>query len=223
MKIAVCSIFDSSYTELGNITIYDNCKQYCDKYGYDLIVRTDNFQLPRHQIGFEKIDLILSIMKSSQHDLIFWRGVDTMITNFSKQLTDIIELDNFFIIAADVHGINADSFIIKNCAKSIEFFEEILRDKNMYIDEQHAFKMLQSKYDIKVIPQKFINSYDYKLYCTQEEFNHNGYQSECEPGLDIFGQNGQWSDGDFMIHWPGITLSKRIELANEYQNKVIYA
>ena len=28
--------------------------------------------------------------------------------------------------------------------------------------------------------------------------------------------------GDFMIHWPGITLDKRIQLANEYLDKVIY-
>ena len=222
MKIAVCSIFDDAYAQLGNITISNNCKKYCDKHGYDLIVRTTDFMMPKSQMGYEKIDLILSVLKTNQHDLIFWRGVDTMITNFTIKLNEIVELDNFFIIAADVHGINADSFLIKNCQQSIEFFEEILRDRFNYIDEQHAFKMLQHKYNIKVIPQKYINSYDYSLYCSYEPFNHNGYQTECEAGVDIFGQTGQWSIGDFMIHWPGITLDKRIQLANEYLDKVVY-
>lgn len=222
MKIAVCSIFDDVYTELGNITILDNCKKYCDKHGYDLITRTNNFTMPKTHMGYEKIDLILSILKTNQYDLIFWRGVDTMITNFTKKIDELVELDNFFIIAADVHGINADSFLIKNCQLAIDFFEEIIRDKFNYIDEQHAFKMLQEKYQIKVIPQKYINSYDYNLYCSIDAFNHNGYQSECEAGLDVFGCNGQWSYGDFMIHWPGITLDKRLQLANEYLDNVIY-
>lgn len=222
MKIAVCSIYDANYEKLGNITINDNAKQYCDKHGYDLIVRTDNFVMPSSQIGYEKIDFILSVLKTNQHDLIFWRGADTMITNFTKKLDEIVELDNFFIIAADVHGINADSFLIKNCQLAINFFEEILRDRSNYIDEQHAFNMLRDKYNIKVIPQKYINSYDYNLYCSHEPFNHNGYQPECESGLDIFGHDGRWSTGDFMIHWPGITTEKRIELALEYASKIVY-
>lgn len=222
MKVVVCSIYNESYAELGNITIEDNARKYCDLHGYDLVVRTNNFVMPSSQIGYEKLDLILSILKTNQYDLIFWRGADTMITNFTKKLDEIIELDNFFIVTADVHGINADSFLIKNCQLAIDFFEEILLNRFNYIDEQHAFNMLQHKYGIKVIPQKYINSYDYKLYCSTESFNHNGYQPECEAGLDVFGQLGQWSDGDFMIHWPGITNEKRVQLATEYASRVIY-
>ena len=141
-----------------------------------------------------------------------------MITNFNIKLDDLIYEDSFFIIAADIHGINADSFFIKNTPISIKFFEEILEKKDNYIDEQQAFNMLRHKYDFKIIPQKFINSYDYSLYCCIEDFNINGYQQECESQKDIFGLKGQWTNGDFLIHWPGISLSKRIELAKELNN-----
>jgi hypothetical protein len=138
-----------------------------------------------------------------------------MITNFDIELRDLVSPYEFFIIGSDVHNLNADSFFIRNCQTSINFFTEIFNDRNKYVDEQQAFHMLHQKYNFKVIPQKFINSYDYTLYTSLEPFNKNGYQPECESGLDIFGQLGQWTPGDFLIHWPGITLDKRIELARK--------
>jgi hypothetical protein len=215
MKFAVCSIYDSAYAELGNITIDKNAKEYCYKYGYDLIVRKDNFVLPKHEVGYEKIHLILEVLNTNKYDWIYWRGADTMITNFDIELRDLVSPYEFFIIGSDVHNLNADSFFIRNCQTSINFFTEIFNDRSKYVDEQQAFHMLHQKYNFKVIPQKFINSYDYTLYTSLEPFNKNGYQPECESGLDIFGQLGQWTPGDFLIHWPGITLDKRIELARK--------
>jgi len=219
MKFAVCSIYDEGYAELGDITIGGNAKKYCDRYGYDLIVRKDNFVLPKHQIGYEKIHLILETLASGRYDWIYWRGADTMITNFDIELRDLVTPYDFFIIGTDVHNLNADSFFIKNCEKSIQFFTEILTDAHKYVDEQQAFHMLHNKYRFLVVPQKFINSYDYKLYLAREDFNKNGYQPECESGNDIFGLSGQWTPGDFLIHWPGISLEKRIELAKELTEK----
>jgi hypothetical protein len=215
MKFAVCSMYDSAYAELGNITIDKNAKEYCYKHGYDLIVRKDNFVFPKHEVGYEKIHLILEVLNTNKYDWIYWRGADTMITNFDIELRDLVSPYEFFIIGSDVHNLNADSFFIRNCQTSINFFTEIFNDRNKYVDEQQAFHMLHQKYNFKVIPQKFINSYDYTLYTSLEPFNKNGYQPECESGLDIFGQLGQWTPGDFLIHWPGITLDKRIELARK--------
>ena len=215
MKFAVCSIYDEGYAELGDITIGINAKKYCDLHGYDLVVRRDNFSLPNNQLGYEKVHLILEILATNKHEWIYWRGADTMQTNLNIELRDMVSIYDFFIIGCDVHNINADSFFIRNCEKSIQFFTEVLEDRHKYVDEQQAFHMLYQKYQFKVLPQKCINSYDYNLYLSTEPFNVNGLQPECAPGLDIFGQSGQWTPGDFLIHWPGISLTKRIELAKE--------
>lgn len=215
MKFAVCSIYDDSYAELGDITIGHNAKKYCDSHGYDLIVRRSDFALPKNQMGYEKIHLVLEVLQTTQYDWVYWRGADTMMTNLEVELRDLVTPYDFFIIGCDVHNINADSFFIRNCEKSIEFFTEVLDDRYKYVDEQQAFHYLYQKYQYRVIPQKWINSYDYKLYLSSESYNVNGPQPECMPGLDIFGQSGQWTPGDFLIHWPGIALAKRVELAKQ--------
>ena len=175
--------------------------------------------MPKNQIGYEKIHLILEILKTNQHDWIYWRGADTMITNMSMELRDFVTLYDFFIIGCDVHNLNADSFFIRNCPRSIEFFTEILNNRHLYVDEQQAFDRLHQKYGFTVIPQKWINAYDYNLYLSTEPFNVNGPQPECASGLDVYGRSGQWTPGDFLIHWPGISLQKRIELAKQLQKQ----
>lgn len=219
MKFAVCSIYDESYAELGDVTIGSNAKKYCDLHGYDLIVRKDNFVLPKNQIGYEKVHLILETLATNKYEWIYWRGADTMITNLDIELRDLVSVYDFFIIGCDVHNLNADSFFIRNCKKSIQFFTEVLDNRHNYVDEQQAFHMLHAKYQFNVVPQKYLNSYDYSLYLSTEPFNVNGPQQECAPGLDIFGQSGQWTPGDFLIHWPGISLTKRIELAKKLSQK----
>lgn len=219
MKFAVCSIYDDGYAELGDVTIQGNAKKYCELHGYDLVVRRDNFVLPKNQIGYEKIHLILETLSTNKYDWIYWRGADTMITNLSLELRDFVTLYDFFIIGCDVHNINADSFFIRNCPRSIEFFTEILNNRDQYVDEQQAFDRLYQKYRFSIIPQKWINAYDYPLYLSTEAFNVNGPQPECAAGLDVFGQSGQWTPGDFLIHWPGISFQKRVELAKQLQKQ----
>jgi hypothetical protein len=36
-------------------------------------------------------------------------------------------------------------------------------------------------------------------------------------GIDLLGQDGQWYEGDFVIHWPGLPNESRVQLANQIQ------
>jgi hypothetical protein len=65
---------------------------------------------------------------------------------------------------------------------------------------------------LKIVPQRLINSYDYDQY----------------PGSiphvfkkDIFGNDGQWQLGDFLIQWPGIPNDRRIPLAQQMLTQII--
>ena len=39
-------------------------------------------------------------------------------------------------------------------------------------------------------------------------------------GIDLLGQDGQWYEGDFVIHWPGLSNNVRITLAHQIQQYI---
>jgi hypothetical protein len=113
--------------------------------------------------------------------------------------------------------------LIKNTPRCKQFLEEILTRKDYDPEEQFSMNSILHKYTdiVGIIPQKFINSYDFDLYLSPEDWNVYGIQPECAPKRDLNGLNAQWSVGDFMIHFPGIKNYKRIELAKYYMTQII--
>lgn len=234
MKFAINTIYTKSILPLAVITTEYNKRKYAEKYNYDLIVQTDNFKYK--DIGFAKIDMVLSQLKTNKYDWIYWCGCDTMITNYDIPLSQLIDENYHFIISYDVWDFNSDSFLIKNSLEAIEYFEHILSLYSFYIDqngkpidtglrlpdggirawaEQGAMIDLYNQYDkyktiTKPMHQKFMNSYLYNLY-------PSSYHKQAK---DCKGNNGQWSDGDFLVHWPGLPNNTRIALALEFLNIV---
>ena len=62
----------------------------------------------------------------------------------------------------------------------------------------------------KVLPQRVMNSYDYK----------NSPRLKNRPEYkDILGTDGQWQEGDFLVQWAGADLNYRLKAAKEmYEN-----
>jgi hypothetical protein len=221
MKICVVSLYDDNYQELADITLESNCREYCEKHNYDCYIKKDNFIL-KH-LGFEKIRLLLELLKTNKYDWIYWRGADTLITNFQIKLENLIDENYHFLISLDVHGINSDSLFIKNSPQGIKLFENILDYKDSAPEEQIVIRHIyeSNQHIIKLVPQKFMNSYNYSLYLSQEPWNVYGIQPESTPNQDQLGYYGSWDVGDFLLHWPGIRNDKRIELAKYYTNQII--
>lgn len=231
MKLSVATIYTENIKELAIITVEYNKRKYCEKHGYDLNVKTKDFACG--DFGFAKIHYVLSLLKGGKYDWVYWCGSDTMITNYNIKLESLID-DNFdFIIANDVWNLNADSFLIKNSPRAIAFFERVYSLYDLYIDsngkpidtgerlpdggckawaEQDAIIDLKEEYKdiIKIVPQKVLNSYCYALYPTPWH----------QAGKDCLGNNGDWSDGDFLVHWPGVPDSVRINLALNFIRRV---
>ena len=62
-----------------------------------------------------------------------------------------------------------------------------------------------------VLRQRVMNSYDYKnLPLLKDRPSHN----------DIWGESGQWQEGDFMIQWPATSLEYRINVAREMYDRL---
>ena len=119
------------------------------------------------------------------------------------------------MIAYDCNDWNADSFLIRNSKEGIEYFEylaSIIDNYRQHVwQEQQAMIESRDKFAsiTKVLPQEDINSFEYSLYPTPQH----------QAGRDAMGNNGRWTKGHFVVHWPGTTLGQRLKLADKYLNK----
>lgn len=221
MKIAVASIATPNMDELTNIT-WPNKLEYCRKHNYFGILQHQSWDY----LGFDKIIFIDSLLESEQYDWILWVDNDTLFTNFNKKIENLIDESYNFIICADYGGdVNAGVFLVKNSKEGKEYIKFLKKkmyelaptNKFLFGEEQTAicatYKDEQFKHIIKVIPQKFMNSYPY-----------SGVYGHPNGLNDWLGVNGDWEPGDFIIHIPGFgpdLFHKRLEHFNKYKHLVI--
>lgn len=211
MNIALATHHAQNYQTLADIT-FANKQAYAQRWGY--AAYDDVIERHYPSIGFEKITFVEKILHN--HDYVWWTGCDSLITNFNINISKVIEFaaGAHFIIATDVNGINADSFIVKNSAEGHVFLNLISSFEPQYkhhhwMEQQVIIDLYPQMTNIvKLVPQRLINSYDYKLY-----------PQHPDPS-DKLGTNGQWEYGDLLIHWPGLGLQKRLELAQYYLTQV---
>jgi hypothetical protein len=207
-KIAIVSIFNEKHKSLSDLT-WANKEQYAEKHGYIAVAKTDNFSL--EQVHFDKFIHILDVMKTNPAlEWVWWLDNDAMITNFDTSLEDLVDKDYHVIMPTDIAALNTGSFIVRNSIQSREWLEFLLSKKKEYKNdnkwfEQQAVIDFYPKFQhlFKIIPQKWLNSYDYRMYNVE--------------GIDLLGQTGQWEQGDFVIHWPGLPNETRVQLAQQYK------
>jgi hypothetical protein len=215
MNIALVSLHDALYQPLGAITWDQNKVPYAELHGYAYCCKTEGFE--HFPLGFEKIYLLRDLMSSYPYlDWLWWTGCDAMITNFTIKVEDRIDNNYHLIIATDCNGINSDSIFVRNSAEGRAYLDYIISvlpkyRTHVWYEQQALIDSLEIeeyKKIIKIVPQKLINAYDYRLY------------PECQP-VDKSGENGQWEPGDLLIHWPGKSLSHRIHMAQYYSTVVV--
>lgn len=228
---------DKGYQPLADLTWHENKEEYASIHGYGMYARTEDFATANGQglmSGFEKIYIARDVL-SENPDLewIWWTGTDTMITNFSTKIEDRVDNNYHFIVCADNNGINADSLLLRNSPECLAFLDKILsleQEVSTHWDtEQRAIGRLlgfpgtgdpgwptgrdlviQNEYKniVKLVPQRYMNSFNYKLYHYTDH-------------RDKFLVNGNWSFGDWLIHWPGCSLEARIQLYNHYKDQIV--
>jgi hypothetical protein len=228
MKTTVFTLSRDNYKPLRDITSLNKI-EYCKRHNYSFEERLSDFKFSN--LGFEKIYRSLELLENNKCDLLYWCGVDTLITNFSIKITDLIDTEHDFFVSTDANNINVDSFVIKNTKNSKEFFSNIISLYPKYANdawaEQQVIIDLIAQHEhikkmTKILPQKMINSYDYRLYPESNFHGSTNSLSHYRQGKDFYGNNGQWSQGDFLIHWPGTTLEQRMHLAKIYSAAIIY-
>lgn len=217
-QICVACIATPDMDQLTDIT-WPNKSEYCQKYGYHGILQKQTWPY----LGFDKIIMIKQILESNRYEWILWVDNDVLFTNFDKKIEEIIEANNdsHFIICADYGGaVNAGVFLVKNSDKGKEYIQHLAEkmyelapiNKFLFGEEQTAicatYKDEKWKDTVKVIPQKIMNAYPY-----------SGVYGHPNGLNDWLGVNGNWEEGDFIIHIPGFgpdLFHKRLEHFKKY-------
>lgn len=207
MKIGVCTHYTADWLKLADITI-DVLDKYCQKHNYDLNV--NEFLQEGKYNGINKI--LQAIDHLETNDVVMVMDIDTMVMNHTIKIEDLIDNEHDLFITTDYNGINAGVFIIRNTDWGYAFLNYVLdaiREPNIHC-EQDAIKKYVGQYrsaGIKYLPQYKMNSYLYELY------PNIPLQSHEQGNFNLF---------DFILHLPGIALQKRIEIFNEYKDRIIY-
>jgi hypothetical protein len=218
MKFAMVTAHDQTYLPLADITWNQNKTLYAQKWGHDAVAVTEGFASVT-DIPWARARKIIALLESGQYDWVHAVGCDTMITNFNVQLDDLVDSRSHFIIATDCFNINNDSFFARATPECIAWLK-MLDAKQAEYEGIHPWNDQQCMIDhvellgnhLRVVPQRLINAYDYDQYPGSVPHVYK---------KDIFGNDGQWMPGDFLIQWPGIPNDRRINLAQQMLTQVI--
>ncbi len=218
MKILLLTHYLPNYAEVAAIT--DKAREdYCANWrsvGRDYSFRAvvgDYCPLP---FGFQRIKLIRDILdEPNAPDLVVWQGCDTIITNPNVAIEDITEshhlADYHLYITYDVHGLNADSFVLRNTEWARQWLDFILSKEPEYRRDcwseqrvmQHCWQDERWLYRIITLPQSVLNSYAYDpLYKPWDKTTP-----------------GQFKKGHFLLHLPGLDKEHRLHILSHPQMK----
>lgn len=200
--ITVFAYYTPNFQELANVTL-PNIRRYCQRHGYSLNVHYDADAMGTDiPIGFHKTREVLNKMRTMKHgDVLFVIDIDLIITNQTILLESFLDEEHDLFFTHDVNGLNSGAYLIRNTFGTQKFLEDVLERRGQpgVFGEQDGMRdsLLVSSFGslCKIVPHPAFNSFDYLEY-----------------GLYISHEKGQWREGDFILHLPGVSNERRIEI-----------
>lgn len=222
---AVISMNNEDYKPLQELTWDKNKVPYCLKWGYSPLFfpigeRSESSKQTEGSnqfFGFGKIRNILNVLQCSDYEWVLFSECDAMITNFGVSLESLVDNQFHVLLSSCFNTINAGNLMVRNTVEGCDYLKFILDSYPKYktagwAEQQCMIDSLsQFKSTVKVVPQRTFNSYDDFLYVLHKIGDRR----------DKFGLSGEWQSGDFQVHWPGMNLDQRLELARKYADKVV--
>jgi hypothetical protein len=225
--IIMATCHTPNIAELAAETWDNNKVKYAERHGYATCAKTDDWVFEPRFMVWERIQFIVDLLDTyTDCEWIWLTGTDSMVMNHNIKIEDKVleaDPDNKYdiIVSSDFNEIiNNDSMLIRNSENSRAYFGYCLEAMPDYVHHRYAEQgFMIDTYEqyadiIKLMPQRFMNSYEYRMYRVQPWM----YQDT----KDVHGNDGQWREGDWFVHWPGTQYSERMQLLKEYQEKIIY-
>lgn len=198
MRVAVATM-TTDQTTYDHISL-SNKIGYANKHNYAIKI---DFSLPKDFVPlafWHKLDMLEFLIRTGDYDWIWWVDYDTVITNTTIKIEDIVadalrndkNADNIdLLLTADCWPLNAGSMLIRSTPRLLPFFTKVWKcgEKPGGPSEQDCIRDVlesspQERLRAKWIPQKKINSFPEEIDC----FDENKLP---------------WSPGDFVVHFAG--------------------
>lgn len=211
MRIAVAYIYGENYYELAQITIPSLVK-FCEKNGYDCITKCVH---PNNKGTYAFIKIKTAMELLEHYEVVLMLEGDMLITNVNYKIEDWLKKDKDWYCCKDINGVNTASWICKNTDWAKELLHSAYQYKNELWDEQAYFESLEHS-KICYLPHPSINSIIYDLYAPTYGKVYGDKENIPKPTH----KEGNWQEGDFILHCPGMTLDMRLKIFNEYKNKI---
>jgi hypothetical protein len=210
---AIASINTPNYQDLADLTDAPK-REYCDRHGYKYFVLKE----PKYSdvMGFNKIAYTLELFNEYPDiEWLLFNECDATVTNLTIRLEDKVDNNYHFIVPVDRLNINSGNFIARNSEKGRAYLQMILDKEEEYKKSQWAEQSViidtidEYQNIVKIVPQRYMNSY------IQEPYDY------CDVRTDIFGNSGEWQQGDWIVHWPGLQHHLRIDQATKMLEKIV--
>ncbi len=142
---------------------------------------------------------------------------DATITNFNIKIEDRVDNRYHVMYTAYFNGLNVGIALFRNTDICKQYIDYILSLEQRYSShpwaEQQAIidTFNDCKQIIKLVPAKFMNSVEKKLY-TKELLPSD---------TDLLGKSMLWESGDWCVHWCGVPHKTRVERAQTILEEII--
>jgi hypothetical protein len=210
---AVASINLPNYQDLADIT--DQPKiEYCNRYGYKFFVMKENKY--SDIMGFNKIGYMLDLMNTNPDiEWLLFSECDATITNLTTKIEDKIDNDFHVIIPVDRLNLNAGNLLVRNSPEGRGYLQMLMDNEPEYKDKEWAEQQVMiDTIDnftniVKIVEQRYMNSY------IQAPYDY------CDVRTDVLGNSGEWQQGDWILHLPGLHKPVRIDVATKILNQLV--
>lgn len=212
MKIIVTSeVTEGDYQKVSDIT-WPIIQKYCDLHGYEFHPKV--VVNPERDSIWERVNSLQDALKNS--DWAVHVDADWMPTHFGVKLESFIENNKCVITSeADYNGrmmINDGFLMMSDSMLSFGLlghgWKMLYPDGGIFCFQDYLDSVYRNSDDpiresFKVMPQDRCNSFLWAEYSG----------SESTPG--------NWQEGHFALHLPGMTTEKRVLLLNEYKERIV--
>lgn len=211
-KIAVCMFYNDGIKDYADYSYKIN-KKYCDKYNLDLIVSKERKYTDKRSPAWEKVLLVLYLLKKNKYKYVIWIDADAFFYLDSSDIRTVIKENKTkdFIFSADGDGrndiINSGIFIVKN--------------------SNYSKKLMEIwAYDKKVFKEGYVNNgwWEQNIinYMYKNNIKNIRERSKLEPfnKLQHFEYNNSNKEKPFICHFAGKKKEIRKQKIKDYYDKI---
>lgn len=227
-EIMIVSMYNQDYSDIAEITIFNNFQKYCSIHGYKL--KSFYLQESDRAIQWSKISLLKDLILKESADWFFFVDADCLFMNHSRRLEEYIDEEYFMLLpsggGSPDHDVNRDflrnnimssQMLVKNCQESLDFINEIWEAPDwpigMSLDEfDHEMRQIRISYSkpkwnsrIKILEEKLLNTF-WPVSSPHMVISHRHINFKL------------WNPGDFIVHVTGIPRESRSHLLKEIDN-----